>query len=187
MCHDTGARSHKCLLYSADPGPYAPEKIQTILDAYQEDAVDVSVVPVNFTVVSWAALFLGFTETTYYNSASQAPPSERTEAGADTIVGRLLNISWAASLAMVEGMCTSTPDLEYFAQASRWPRRRRRRVRPRTPGAQCCRTLTAHGAATAADSSTPGSSSTATARPPTRTRSSRSTPEPTARPSGPSQ
>lgn len=62
MCHDTGPRSHKCLLYAADPGPYAPEKMQTILDTYQEDAVDMVVVPVNFTVVSWAALFLGFTE-----------------------------------------------------------------------------------------------------------------------------
>jgi hypothetical protein len=120
VCHDTGPRSHKCLLYSADPGPYAPEKLQTILDTYQEDAVDVAVVPVNFTVVSWAALFLGFTETTYYNSASQAPPSERTEAGANTTIGRSLNISWAASLAMVEGMCTSTPDLEYFAQLYAW-------------------------------------------------------------------
>lgn len=181
VCHDTGPRSHKCLLYAADPGPYAPEKIQTILDTYQEDAVDLAVVPINFTVVSWAALFLGFTETTYYNTASQAPPSERTEAGANTIVGRRLNISWATSLAMVEGMCTSTPDLEYFAQASRCSPSAPTPLAPTPP-----RPLPLPLTAAAAGSSTPGSSSTATRRAAAPTRSFRSTREPTARRRGPS-
>lgn len=53
----------KCLLWPNDPGPYGASALQTIVDAFAGKSVDAVVVPVNFTVASWAGLFLTFTDT----------------------------------------------------------------------------------------------------------------------------
>lgn len=126
VCRKTGKTEVTCLLYAADVGPYGPENIQAIADAYQQHNVEIVVIPLNFTVVSWAALFQAFTETTYYNDVAQAPPDTRVEAGANTeLFGGNVDISWAQSALMVEGMCTSTPGTEWFSQLYAWAERHR--------------------------------------------------------------
>lgn len=69
VCRSIGEESVQCVLYPEDPGPYSPSALQTIIEAYPGKKVDAVIVPLNFTVVSWAAMFLTFTETVSLFSA----------------------------------------------------------------------------------------------------------------------
>ena len=126
VCRKTGKDHTTCLLYADDPSPFSPANLQTIVDRFQEQSVEIVIVPMNFTVVSWAALYLAFTETVYYNDVAQAPPDTRVEAGDNPeLFGAAVDLSWKDSGTMVEGLCTSTPGTEWFAQLYAWAERHR--------------------------------------------------------------
>lgn len=129
MCKNTGTPSapkQTCLLYVGDPGPFGnPTRIGDIAAAFPSTDVEIVIVPANFTAVSMMALYLAFVDTTYYNDASYAPPNLHHEAGDAYVIGRKMKLPWSDSAKIVPHMCSSSPDVDFFAHVYAWIERHR--------------------------------------------------------------
>ena len=129
VCKNTGtpaAPKQTCLLYVSDPGPFGnPTRINDIAAAFPSTDVEIVIVPANFTAVSMMALYLAFVDTTYYNDASYAPPSLHREANDSYVIGRKMKLRWSDSAKIVPHMCSSSPDVDFFAHLYAWIERHR--------------------------------------------------------------
>ena len=129
VCKNTGTPSapkQTCLLYVGDPGPFGnPTRIGDIAAAFPSTDVEIVIVPANFTAVSMMALYLAFVDTTYYNDASYAPPNLHHEAGDAYVIGRKMKLPWSDSAKIVPHMCSSSPDVDFFAHLYAWIERHR--------------------------------------------------------------